>query len=366
MKILILSENRYTNASGVEKYNRYLFEIFNGLKHEISEYSLNLNWEREDVYSTLDYVKEYNYNANKTDNPFLKKRYIDSHIPKIIEISKNYDLVINTLNNITWPRKIPNNDNWLYIQHFSPGFYEQKFLINPLFGKIMNGLMYVGGVKNPFKIFNNFVVFSENDKKELKIKDSRKTFLVPLAVYTIKEIEEFRKKINYDKKNRDFIYLGRINNHQKNINLIQTKFKNKDISYYGNDQTHLIKDQTQYKGTYTADNLSKILESYKYGLILSKYEGFPYVLIEMLSHGIPCLIKKEGFLFAQSFEISEPFAINRISELNHKINKILAINNEDYKKFSNEAFDFAIKNLSIDKFEKNWKLIIEHFSNKKS
>jgi hypothetical protein len=43
MKILILSENRYTNASGVEKYNRYLFELFHNLDHEISSYSLNLN-----------------------------------------------------------------------------------------------------------------------------------------------------------------------------------------------------------------------------------------------------------------------------------------------------------------------------------
>jgi hypothetical protein len=76
------------------------------LDHEISSYSLNLNWDRKDVYPIFNYVKEYNFDLNKTNNPFLKKKYIDSHISKIIEISKNYDLVINTLNNVMWPKKI--------------------------------------------------------------------------------------------------------------------------------------------------------------------------------------------------------------------------------------------------------------------
>ena len=365
MKILILSENRYTTASGVEKYNRYLCELFHNLNHEISSYSLNLNWEREDVYPIFNYVKEYNADLNKTNNPFLKKKYIDSHISKIIEISKNYDLVINTLNNIMWPKKIPNINNWLYIQHFTPGFYEQKFLINPLFGKLMNGLMYIGGVKNPFKIFNNFVTFSENDKKELKIKNNKKTFFAPLAVYTIEEIENFKKNIDYDKKKQDFVYLGRINNHQKNICYIQTKFKNKDISYYGNDNISLIKNQNQYKGLYNSDNLSKILEPYKYGLMLSKYEGFPYVLIEMLSHGIPCIIKMDSFAASNLFEISKLFTINSESELDSKINKILSIDSKEYKEISNECFDFAIKNLSIDKFLDNWKIIVYFFENQK-
>jgi ABC-type sugar transport system ATPase subunit len=194
---------------------------------------------------------------------------------------------------------------------------------------------------------------SENDKKELKIKKTKKTFSVPLAVYTIEEIENFKKNIDYDKKIHDFVYLGRINNHQKNICYIQTKFKNKDISYYGNDNVSLIKDQSQYKGLYNSDNLFEILEPYKYGLMLSKYEGFPYVLIEMLSHGIPCIIKMDSFAASNLFEISKLFTINSESELDSKINKILSIDSKEYKEISNQCFDYAIKNLSIDKFLDN-------------
>lgn len=352
MKILIVNENRHNSIGGIEKYTNLLIDIFTSEGHEVSEYAFNLNPERIDMFEHNNKVIPLNRIEKKDSISMSEKRKnIKRSVKEINNIYDNYDLIINQTSNVKWPKEIYNSKKWLYVQHFNPDFYKQKYIA----GKFLAPLIYFGmsitGIKNPFRKFSNFIIFTSYDYKKLSIKKSAKIWKIPLASYSIKEINSFMK--TNTEKTHDLIYFGRIDNKQKNIKEM-VDFANKNeikIDFYGSGpDTKLIKGKyVNYLGTINQSKLIDILPKYKYSILLSKYEGFPFSIVESISNGVPIIIN--------NFSPSSSFLLNGNGFYIDQFNN----NSSIYDELNKNCYNFAINNLSIEKFKDNWINVLREF-----
>lgn len=352
-KILIVSENPHNTIGGIETYNRELIRIFLSHNFEVDEYSFRFNKNPIKVCELNNSVNQLG--NNKCEWSRFKKirlgvKFLDS-------IMDDYDLIINSVANIPWTKNIYDSKKIIFVQHFNKDFYMQKYIA----GKFLRPLIYFGmwlvGIKNPFKKFKNIVFFSKADAEQiLPIKRKKINFCdIPLAKYSENEIKNFRKMKN-DKKKKDFFYVGRIDDRQKNIKLIKSVFtKNKlSIDIYGSGNEKIMVDNhfVKFKGFIRPDEINGIYDNYYYNVLLSKYEGFPFSIVEAMSHGIPSistdsscnikwLIDDRGFLIKN---IEKDFNLNNVKEM---------LDN-DYNNISSKCFDFALENLTKEKFEEKW------------
>ncbi|MBO6094508.1 glycosyltransferase [bacterium] len=162
-----------------------------------------------------------------------------------------------------------------------------------------------------------------------------------------------------DIKNRNrIIYFGRINNEQKNINLLnQINHYLKLIDFYGNGNENLIKELGEsYKGYIDSGNkLKDLFAKYKYMILMSNYEGFPYSLVQSLCYGLPIIVlntflsanflvndNKNGFLLKPNQSVAQYVT---------QIKDFYNIENEKYMQLSLNAYKFAQENLSNKQFE---------------
>lgn len=353
MKILILNENRHNSIGGIEKYTNNLINIFSNKVNTVYEYSLNINPERIDMFEANKNVIALNViKRGEKLNLIQKRKRFKLGIKEIEKIEHNFDIVINQIANAKWSKKIYNSKRWIYVQHFNPDFYKQKYIAGLFFQPIIYFGMWLVGIKNPFKKFKNLVFFSEDDKNKLNKERTINYAIIPLASYKKEEIILFQKEKN--EKEKDFIYFGRINKEQKQCHKIYHFFnKNKlSIDIYGFGKTEIFKKDkyVKYKGYIENNNINNIIKKYKYSVLFSKYEGFPYSVVESLSNGIPVistnncpsikwLLKDKGIIF------------NRKTFLNDF--KII-----DYSTLENNCFNFAKEFLTMEKFYENWNKFI--------
>ena len=193
-----------------------------------------------------------------------------------------------------------------------------------------------------------------------KVKSIRMTTFNPYII-ELSNIVPFNLKNDLirDIKNRNrIIYFGRINNEQKNINLLnQINHYLKLIDFYGNGNENLIKELGEsYKGYIDSSNkLKDLFAKYKYMILMSNYEGFPYSLVQSLCYGLPIIVldtfasatffvnkNKNGFLLRPN---------ENISEYVEQINNIYKINDEKFLQLSLNSYKFAQENLSDEQFE---------------
>ena len=90
------------------------------------------------------------------------------------------------------------------------------------------------------------------------------------------------------------MYFGRLDNFQKNLKRTQKLFilKNTNLDIYGDGNKNIIlsNEFIKYNGYLNKDKLNDVINSYKFNILLSKYEGFPFSVSECLSNGIPSII----------------------------------------------------------------------------
>lgn len=355
MKILIINENRHNSIGGIEKYTSLIANIFAKKKHVVHEFSFNLNPERIDMYESNKNIIPLNV-IPKTDKPISmhqKRKYINDGVEQIKSIYKDYDLIINQSTNIKWFKEFYNHNKVLYVQHFNPDFYKQKYIA----GKLLQPLIYFGmsliGIKNPFKKFKNFIVFTNDDKNKLKISNLAKVWIIPLSASSIKDIDKYW---NFNDRLDKLIYIGRIDNKQKNIKKT-VKFANSkkiDIDFYGNGNINLIKGQyCHYKGI-IKKNSKDIISKYKYLILASKYEGFPFSIIEALSCGTPIIISNFCPSYRWLFSNKGMLFSNKID------NSIFS--NDNYMNWCDESLKFSKINLNMENFTKMWLEVLKEFN----
>ncbi|MBQ5543891.1 MAG: glycosyltransferase [Mycoplasmataceae bacterium] len=373
-KILIIENRPDYGLGGVENYNTILLNILktnfsNVIVHKACLLDIFNNMQNKKIPDEIFHIKGTEA-LTKNENKIAFKLKIGFHIKKFrkliykLENQFHYDLIIDST--ITYYEKFKNKNNFIWIQHVTPEFYEMKHLKG--FNKYLNlASMKLFRMKNPIQNYNNIVLYDKYNLQYLKtirndnfnynlINLSNKEEILDLNWVCIKE----RKRI---------IYFGRIENGQKNIDeLIAINERLHLIDFYGKGDKKLIAKLGQsYKGNLEHQDINKIVQKYKFCILLSKYEGYSYSLVESLSNGLPLILsntyqsakflidkEKNGLL------IQKEWNIDKICE---EILKLYNSSEEQYLKLVNNSYEFAKNNLNHDLFIDKWSNIFKKYLN---
>ena len=373
-KILIIENRPDYGLGGVENYNTILLNILktnfsNVIVHKACLLDIFNNIQNKKIPNEIFHIKDTEA-LTKNENKITFKLKIGFHIKKFrkliykLENQFHYDLIIDST--ITYYEKFKNKNNFIWIQHVTPEFYEMKHLKG--FNKYLNlTSMKLFGMKNPIQNYKNIVLFNKYNLQYLKTirNDNFNYNLINLS--NKEEISD----LNWDfiKDRKRIIYFGRIENGQKNIDeLIAINEKLHLIDFYGKGDKKLIAKLGQsYKGNLKHQDINKTIQKYKFCILLSKYEGCPYSLVEALSNGLPLILsntyqsakflidrEKNGLL------IQKEWNIDKICE---EILKLYNSSEEQYLKLVNNSYEFAKNNLNHELFIDKWSNIFKKYLN---
>lgn len=371
-KILIIENRPDYGLGGVENYNTILLNILktnfsNVIVHKACLLDIFNNIQNKKIPDEIFHIKGTE-ELTKNENKVGFKLKIGFHIKKFrkliykLENQFHYDLIIDST--ITYYEKFKNKNNFIWIQHVTPEFYEMKHLQG--FNKYLNlTSMKLFGMKNPIQNYNNIVLYDKYNLQYLKNKRNDNFNYNLINLSNKEEISD----LNWDtiKDRKRIIYFGRIENGQKNIDeLIAINEKLHLIDFYGKGDEKLIsKLGESYKGNLKHQDINKIVQKYKFCILLSKYEGYSYSLVEALSNGLPLMLsntyqsakflidnEKNGLL------IQKEWNIDKICK---EILKFYNLNEEQYLKLVNNSYEFAKKNLNHELFIDKWSNIFKKY-----
>ena len=188
------------------------------------------------------------------------------------------------------------------------------------------------------------------------------SFIPPVSITTI----------NNGEKREKIIFLGRLSR-QKNIPVLMKLNESINlIDFYGKadgkdgeNYRKILVDNGWYKGIINgSQELIKRLSNYKFMILYSLYEGFPFSLVEALSQCLPIIVKdtflsaqylcneKTGLLLPKNTSIDEDISL---------IRKFLKISQKDYLKLQLNCVNFYNQNLSIQNFTNKWLTIFDKY-----
>jgi poly(glycerol-phosphate) alpha-glucosyltransferase len=179
------------------------------------------------------------------------------------------------------------------------------------------------------------------------------------------EVNKKTIPISYSNRKRAILFVGRLDLHQKRIKFLidLSKHLDFDIHVFGDgDLIETVKqnpNRIKYMGVFNKQNASEIYKEYLFTILVSKFEGFSFALVESLCNGTP-IITTDSFDSAQ-------FLVNNGANgllLNHKdgvfkmaktINnyiKQIAVN-DYYHTLTNNAAEFSRSKLDDKIFTAN-------------
>lgn len=235
-KVLIITYNPiHDKQGGTEAYSEKLINIFHNLNWDITEFSLDVRNERDQVKNskhTLIYPSvRLSEKISLSNLKRLKKAK-----KELCQLKRggSFDLIVNNLGNgFAW-EYIPNNE--ILIQHWDINYYNGLSMYkNKFFACIMNKLTQLfTGFKDYMSMYDN-VVFYTKENYEYACNYYNKKFnkcaYIDLSRYDKNEIQQLLK----GKPNNQIIYLGRIANFQKNFKFLVrlSKYLNCGVDVYG-------------------------------------------------------------------------------------------------------------------------------------
>lgn len=376
VNILFITNFNYQCLGGVENYNRLIYSNFKNIQfHE-----LPLLHSDKIVAEKLDNVKVINhdkyFNTYDTDN-FIKKikivlnrkkwtNELSKFINDYIEQNKIEKIIIS--GDYLYAKKIFKKyiNKIYFIQHATPLHYSTKreydtnkysykkiSLFKYIFNKIFNRRDFI-------KSAHNIVIFTELDKKFFieNFKDalSKKWYIIPLPT-------KYEIAMTTDHYLFDFIVCGRMDK-TKNIDLICKFAKNhKELKFVacgdGDEMVKLLKCEN-FKVYHSLNKLDllKVYKQSKYLLSFSKYEGFPFVAVESISNGLPCILIN-GYPSAKFLIGNNERGLLINENFTDYDNKIIEyINNINYSDISNNCINFAKNKLQLSSFLNAWSEIL--------
>lgn len=375
-KILIIENRPDYGLGGVEKYNSKLIEIIKSNYENIIVdkcYLLNSFNKVDSQDKTYFYTKHTNFISKlEKKNKLFYYLFIGFHIfffrKKVYKLEKinNYDLIIDST--VTYFSKLKNNDNFIWVQHVTPEFYKHKYIKNKFLRLLINFGKSCFFLKNPTLKYKNIVCFDEENANQIKKQRNDNFNLFKINLFS--KIYEWNKIENNLSKRDKIVFFGRIEDSQKNIfKLININKKiNFSIDFYGFGAKKIINELgTSYKGI-IKNNLFETISKYKYAILLSKYEGFPFSFVQALSSGIP-IISNNTFASARFLINNNKNGYLLENDLNNddianRIKNILNDKNlESYYKQCRNSWEFAKNNLSETQFEDKWIELLNKYIN---
>jgi glycosyltransferase involved in cell wall biosynthesis len=230
------------------------------------------------------------------------------------------------------------------------------------FGKLIYKIFSVFGIKTHAFYAENGVFFTNEDADDFykKFHCKCKRFIATPSFDIIKSWK------NNIASRQDIVYVGRIEQIQKNIKFLikLSKYLNCNIHVYGIGPQHHLVESNPYKIIYhkglSASDVKTIYQKYKYTILVSKFEGYAFVLSESLSNGVPIIVR-DTFVSAKyiadngnnGFLLLKKYNAKKCAKL---INEIIE-NDTKYLDRCKNCISFQSK---ID-FKKSWIKIFNHF-----
>lgn len=376
MKRVLLIENRPDyGMGGVENYNRKLSNILESNFKNVQvdkvaflpcENVRNPNL-RKNYYYIFD--ENANYRDKNGELNFIKISFLFLKFRRLVYQlynAKHYDLIIDST--IASFKKFCNQNFYFWVQHNTPSFYSLQYIKNKPKRFIFHFAEFIFGIFNNLVYTTNLILFDQYNYDEVKANRNLpfNGYIIHLSNFIPLNFENILS--NCIAKKERIIYFGRIDNSQKNINLI-LEINNKIhlIDFYGKGDSLLIKKLgDSYKGFLDNDvDLQQLLTKYKFMILMSNYEGFPFSIVQALCYGLPVIIK-DTFASAKFLTNNNEngFLLNNslsVNEYAKQILNIYHIGNEEYLKLSLNAYHFAKANLSDEQFEQRWlKIFHQH------
>ncbi len=210
--------------------------------------------------------------------------------------------------------------------------------------------------------FHRVISVSEATARKFKL---RNAYIIPNGINLPKSSQVF--------KGDYILYLGRIDFHNKGLDLLLEAVRNLDVKLYiagrGKDskllqkKIHgdtLLSKRVKYLGFVSEEEKSRLIENCRFLVLPSRYEGQGIVVLEAAARGKPVLVSnieeldyvvKNGF--GVSFEKTNP------ADLREKI-KFLWEREDLLKELSRKASEYA-KNFTWDRIaDKYEKLLLSH------
>ena len=382
MKILIISEvNSLCKYGGGETFNRELIKYLLNQGHEVLEWTafIGQKFSRyENLYEKnknyhLVYSKIFQKHPNKIKQNIIDHWKFNKDLEKFLD-NKDFDLIISSCYLLNFV-KIKKRDNFIQVCHDDPeilvtgGKSKSKiiFWIKYFFNSMLNFGNIFLNVKN--------VIFSDVKTQQKLLSFSSKfekiqKFIIP---YPINELSfDFKQIENQKEENKEVIWIGRMIKHKKNIKYLNevSKYLEKDnvkINVYGigRAKKYLNSKNIIHHG-WIDDGLKKYeaLIKNKVFLMVSKFEGFPLVLIESLSVGTP-IVALNNFPSINFLNNSDGVFVldsnTKAKKYAEKIVEIINLNKKEYLQLVKENLEFYKENLSNKKFYENIDNLLEHF-----
>ena len=328
------------------------------------------------IRKNLDEIKnlkdKLNVVKNITNSRISKKiinAYLDKYKPRIVHIHNIFPLWTGSLIAELSKRNIPmvmTLHNYRFFCSNGIFFRNNKICTKCINGSLFNGVKYKCYQNSYIKSLavysylrsirknkildkiDKFIVFTEFSKDIYsKIIDKNKIIIKPNFTTKI------TTNINIKKKNKFFLFVGRISS-EKGIDLIinnLNRFKI-NIKIIGDgpllDQLKLIKsNKIQFLGKLTKQKTIAYMKKAECLLFTSKwYEGMPMVILEAMSVGLPIVSSRLGnmkYIIKNNFN-GLFFNINLKYDLSKKANYL----------YKNKIFKKLLKKNSINVYKKKY------------
>ncbi|MBR4486322.1 glycosyltransferase [bacterium] len=357
-KILILVPKHIYEINGTSNYayklcyfllnNNYQVDVFyfyesNKLFFERKLDNNNLHFlDLKDLKRSYELEKTLDNNFNFL-NISLNMQYLKNVKAVLLnEVNfHNYNLVIDCT--YYFDKEEMQLSNYLFVQQYEPKFYENQILKDY-------------GFTNPLLHAKNLVLY---DQYELENYDKHKQyFFIALSSYNLNFIkqnyEQTLSNLKQKFDNKQIVYIGRINNHEKNISFLNklNDLYELDIKVYGPIETNI--KISNYQKKLDRSEVIKILNEAKFMILVSNTEGFSYSLVEAISLCTPIIIRntypasKYLTSYNNGFLIPKEFDAKQVSLM---IKDIANLSFKQYKKLVDNCYKFATKELNTNEFE---------------
>ena len=376
-KILIIMAGDFQHNSGIENYNKMLLNIMNENYSNFEVDIMLTGCEKIPAKLNIPHTKITYYRITNVDNHSLILTKAISWLKDVhycrTQFNKNfskYDLILDS-SRIGFP-KAKFLKNYYLIQHFDVReFYLASFIKNNANGFFQKIYRKFIKTYNFLKYTNNFVAFDEITKDFIYHYGYNGNVFVISLPSKIKPIDI--ENISNPKNGR-IIFLGRLAPQKKILDLIKINKEIKLIDFYGQpigrigeEYKRMLEKDGWYKGEIkNTKDLIKIIREYKFMILYSNFEGFPFSLVESLSQGVPIIVKDSflsaSYLCRKNTGLLLPNKNDVVSDIS-LIREFIKINNSKYHQLEINCLEFYNSNLSMKSFIANWIKIFNQFIN---
>lgn len=377
-KVLFISLAKHNTLGGTQNYNVKLIKLFTKLGWDITEYNCNLGIDKE-IAKPFANVRLINNSSVMCPTKFQllegwrfmhQVKVSNTEVVKLVN-QNHYDLIIDARQHPykwfkRWGTDFSKSSSTIWVQHFCLGIYDGKYLSKSKFASLVM-YFYINKltkhISNVLYAHRNIVLFDQYNAAKLDLKRLNPDTAIEKILLTEYDRDYIlrQKSIKFQTRDIDFLYVGRINQVQKNINFTNKVFRDDlKIVVVGDGDKHakemiLKNPNIDYKGFISQDKVHEYFKRAKYLFLPSNYEGFPYSVVQALSHGcIPIML--DTFESASFFKLIGHVYDKTItvSKMQSELRKLKSADDH-----STQAVEFAAEHLSNESFNAKWSAIIK-------